>query len=791
MKSYLSLIPISARVHKRQNRMTLLCIVLAVFLVTAIFSMADAGNRMEKNHSILSHGNWHVRLENVSEEDGEFIGFRSDVAAVSRYDVVNLDMDEDYYIGGIKTALCGIDEDFVTDIMPYFTEGTKLTGDSDIILTVNAKELLGVDMGDSITLNTPDGTRNFTVSGFRSDDSRYVTSNGGEVSALLVKDDQIGSFMSTKAFREICGINAPEYYIQFRGGASAVRKALADISEQYGLSSENIRQNAMVMAAMGLSDNQYMQTFYGAAAVLFVLILAAGVLMISGSMNSNIAQRSQFFGMLRCIGASRKQVIRFVRLEAMNWCKTAIPIGIVLGTVVSWGLCAVLRYLVGGEVSDIQIFGVSPIGIVSGIVVGLLTVLLAAQAPAKRAAKVSPVAAVQGSAENTKNIRRAANTGLVKIETALGAHHAAAEKKNLLLMTGSFALSIILFLSFSVLVELMGYLLPQKSYASDLEITSKDLSNSVDSALLDEISRLPGVKQTVGRMYVYDVPARFGREMTQSRVSIISYGEVQLGWLTKDKDLRKGSDIERVYGDSGYVLTIYDTEVPLETGDKIQIGTAELEIAGMLKYSPFSNDGRTKGEVIVICSEETFTRLTGISDYALIEAQLTKDAPESTVSAVRRMADGKYNFRDRRDEADQSLYWAFMLFVYGFLAIIAMITVLNIVNSVSMSVSARMRQYGAMRAIGMSTRQITKMIAAEAATYAVSGCVVGCGVGLPLHKLLYDYLITSHFDYFTWSIPIVPITVILLFVAFASAAAVYAPSKRIRSMSIVGTIHAE
>ena len=48
MKSYLSLIPISAKVHRRQNRMTLLCIVFAVFMVTAVFSMAEMGFRMEQ-----------------------------------------------------------------------------------------------------------------------------------------------------------------------------------------------------------------------------------------------------------------------------------------------------------------------------------------------------------------------------------------------------------------------------------------------------------------------------------------------------------------------------------------------------------------------------------------------------------------------------------------------------------------------------------------------------------------------------------------------------------------------
>ena len=47
MRSYLSLIPISAKVHRRQNRMTLLCIIFAVFLVTAIFSMVDLMVRCE------------------------------------------------------------------------------------------------------------------------------------------------------------------------------------------------------------------------------------------------------------------------------------------------------------------------------------------------------------------------------------------------------------------------------------------------------------------------------------------------------------------------------------------------------------------------------------------------------------------------------------------------------------------------------------------------------------------------------------------------------------------------
>lgn len=106
--------------------------------------------------------------------------------------------------------------------------------------------------------------------------------------------------------------------------------------------------------------------------------------------------------MMRCIGASKKQILHFVRLEALNWCKTAIPIGCVLGTVVCWILCAILRFFVKGEWADMPLFAISPSGILCGAVVGVVTVLLAAHSPAKQAAKVSPVAAVSGNTEEKK-----------------------------------------------------------------------------------------------------------------------------------------------------------------------------------------------------------------------------------------------------------------------------------------------------------------------------------------------------------------------------------------------------
>lgn len=519
-----------------------------------------------------------------------------------------------------------------------------------------------------------------------------------------------------------------------------------------------------------------------------------------GELHSNgiTVQRMQFFGMLRCIGASRSQIIRFVRLEALYWCKSAVPIGIGSGVVITWIICAGLKYIVGGEFTDMPVFGVSIVGILCGVVVGVVTVFLAAQAPAKRAAKVSPVAAVSGNAGDIKNIKRAIKAGSGKVETTLGIHHAVSAKKNLLLMTGSFALSIILFLCFSVLIELIGCLLPQKASAPDLDIASTRLENDIDAALVKEIEGIDGVAHVLGRSVCKDVPAVYRDESSAAEeeiitnVELISYSDYALELLSRDDDLRKGSDLATVYGGGNGVLVVWDRDIPWEIGDKIRIAGEELEIAGMLKYNPFTNDGSSGGVIDIVTSMETYTRLTGITDYAILDVQLEShsgDESDAAVEQIRRLCNA-YDFRDRRDEGSvASEFYAIMVFGYGFVFIVALIALLNIMNSISMSVSARINQYGAMRAIGMSVGQITKMIASEAVTYAVSGCIVGCAVGLPLSKWMYDVLITSHFYYFTWSLQAMQIVIVVLFILLSALAAVYAPSKRIREMAVAETIN--
>ena len=802
MRSYLSLIPISAKVHSRRNRMTFFCIVMAVFLVTGVFSIADAGIEADKRNTMATHGNWHINVKDLTYEEMDALASRPDVEISSRYEVVNAvwtgngfpELGDRYTISGYKTALCGVEQPFLMDMMYYFDETAVLDRADQIILSVNAKRLLGIEAGDSVTLMTPVGSVDFTVTGFRME-GRFASSNGGDESALPVKEDEISAFIQESAFLQLCAQESREniyssYYLRFKKGTN-ITKSINGIKEQFGKTEDQIGANNILLMTMGYGRSSYMANIYGIAAFLFVLILLAGVFMISGSLNSNIAERSQFFGMMRCIGASKRQIIRFVRMEALNWCRISIPLGIFYGTVASWLLCAAIRYAIGGEFQMMPVIRISVVGVLSGVLVGLMTVLLAAQAPAKRAARVSPVAAVSGNTGEGKKIHHVAHTRVFRIDTALGIHHAVSAKKNLFLMTCSFALSIILFLCFSVLIDFFQLLMPYKTYSSDLSIVGEDDKNMLDVSWIEQLEALKGVKEAYGRASVNQIPASFSRELSQNTVNLISYDELQLKWLTKDGDLRKGSDASKVMGDSRYILTIYDKSNPLQVGDKVWIDEEELEIAGVLKNSPFSNDGTTGGEIDMIVSYETCVRLTGESRFGIIDIHATKDITEEEVDKIRDLAtEHGCEFADRREEGDRSYFYAFVTIVYGFLWMIAMISALNIINSISMSVSARTKQYGAMRAVGMDGRQLKKMIAAEAYTYAGFGCAAGCGIGLPVSKAMYDFLITDHFGAsFYWTLPVGELLVILLLVLAAAAIAVHMPAKRILSMAITETIN--
>lgn len=787
MDHYLDLVRISAKKHRKESRMTRLCIVLAVFLVTVIFGMADMEMRSQLIQAVKSDGSWHAGFL-VNEEQRALIQARPEVEWAARYGSLNYHLEDGYQIEGIETVICGLDGSLL-EMFPdvELIEGTFPETAEEAVINEAVEGRLGVRAGDRITLMTPEGIpKEYQITG--------ISKN----TALTAEYDAFGMFLTMDGFRalhseETKAAQEEIYFVAFRRFCN-IQKTITDISTQLGLEQSQVRQNAKVLALLFQSRDPYLVQFYFVAAVLASLVVAAGIFMITASMNSNVARRTEFFGMLRCLGADRKQIVRFVRREALDWCRSAIPAGILAGTALVWILCGMLRFLSPGLFEGMPVFGVSILGVAAGTVVGYITVLLAARAPAKRAARVSPLAAVSGNAGTIQAAKRAADTRFLKVELALGVHHASGSKKNFFLVAGSFAFSIILFLAFSTAVDFMHHAInPLRPSAPDIYVYSESVFNVIPEELAEELETYPEVKHAYGRGCAEITLQEAGKEM---KCTVLSYDEQQFQWA--EDSLIEGNmrDAEEGKG----VLAVFREGSTLKAGSNIRAltekGGQEVSVAGVVEDIPYDSvSGSSTGnrEGMIICSEELFRELTGEKDYAVLDVQLRLGTADAKVQEIRKKMEAScgegISFSDKRignQEAKGAAY-SMAVFLYGFLAVITLIAFFNIINCIGMSVSGRMREYGAMRAVGMSVRQLIRMVSGETMTYIISGAAAGCAAGLPINRMLFQALVTSRWGD-VWELPVWELMVILAVVFGAAAFAVMGPARQLKRMTVTDTI---
>lgn len=787
MKHYLDLTAFFARQHKRQTRMTRLCIVLAVFLVTVIFGMADMEMRSQMIQAVKSDGSWHAGFV-ADERQGALIGARPEVEQIARYGVVNYRLQDGYRIEGVETAICGLD----CNLLEMFPDVTILEGSfpekpDEATLNETVKSRLGLQVGDLVSLAVPQGiSRQYKITGITKD------------TILEAEHDAFGMLLTVEGYdalhtRETGAEQEIVYFVKFRSFCN-IQKAIGDIAAQLGFAPEQVRQNAKVLALMFQSGDSYLIRFYFVAAILAVLVAVAGIFMIAASMNSSIARRTEFFGMLRCLGATQKQVVRFVKKEALLWCRSAIPAGVLAGVVVVWLLCGMLRFLSPGLFEGMPVFGVSIPSIVAGILLGIVTVLLAAGAPARKAAGVSPLTAVSGNAGTVQAAKRAADTRFFKVDTALGIHHASGSKKNYILVTGSFAFSIILFLAFSTAVDFMHRAItPLRPQAPDLYAYDGGYANIIPTELAGELRDHSGIKRVFGRGYVQVTAFLDGQE---TAFTILSYDAQQFKWAKRD--LLEGDLAEAADGKG--VLVAWREKGQIPTGSKIILPLggreAEVIVAGTLGDVPFSygrNPNTGSSETLLICSEELFQSLTGECGYAVLDLQVEPDITDAEVAQIRKeieqACETAISFSDKRmsNREVKGAGYSMAVFLYGFLIIIALLAFFNIINCIAMSVSARMREYGAMRAIGMSDSQLVRMIVGEALSYTASGVFFGCIIGLPLNRMLFHQLVTTRWGE-QWQVPIRELAVIVVVMGVAVWLAVLGPARRIRQMIVVDMV---
>lgn len=770
MNSYLDLVKEYNRIHKKDHKATILCITIAVCLVTAIFSMANVGISAQKVQAIKNFGDYHIAINNPTAYAIATISKRTDIATQGRAQ----EIDDDTFQGKQAFYLA-----WDTSIIQQLTNLTNIKvskgrfpeRENEIALDETTLKNSNWDIGDSVQVKELNNS-SYTIVGSFPSTQKEVQATGNTLAFISIND-------MTKLGKTP---DPDRYFIKFKDNAS-IKNAIKDIQRTCNISDEDYLHNTALLAATGVAVNSSALKFYAAATFLLLLVLAASCIMIANSINLNIMNRTKFFGLLRCLGASKKQIKRMVMTESIQLCFVGIPIGLISGYLLTLTATAVLKYRIT-DYTEIPLFQFSLLAICMGIVVGVASVLLSSRVPAKKASEVSPVIAVTGAVSiKEKEIKKEINTKSLPIDVSMGIHHATSNKKSLILMSFSLALSIILFLGFSVFTQMasIGFKAMRPNTA-DITVTDQKSSNEITQKTIKKIEKISGIKRVYGRM-----EATFSTN-GQKDMQLVSYEKNQFSWA---KNNLLSGEINENSLNSTFTALAYKIS-GLSVGDKIELMTANgyetITVAGLLSGTPAS-----ASENCLIVSENIFKNLTAKSTYSDVDIQLKNAvSSDSVVASIRAMVSSDISLSDNTQSNvnARNMYYTFVIFIYGFLLVITLISLINISNSMNISVTSRTNYYGVMRAVGISVKQLKRMVISEAIVYAGFGCVTGCIIGTFLHRMIYISFITDSYQ-MEWKAPVALLITIIAITVLMIVISVLGPIKRISNMDIVEAVNAQ
>ena len=270
MKHYLNLVSISDKVHRRQSRMTRICIILAVFLVAVMFGLADMYLQSMTAETKHQTGDWHAKFSAIDEETSALIAARPETELSGWQGT--LPAEAGITAGTQSVAIVGIEEPTFSQIyFGTFTEGTAPATDSEAAISETAAQNLNLSAGDSVSLTLPDGSiQSFSVTGVFNDEAASLTT--GNVSALLVTPQALSGLDF--------GSMAPswQYVVRF-SLLSKIPDTVQDILAQDGLTTEQVQQNDNLLSMLGQLPDSNVSQIYSIAFALSLVVMVTCILM--------------------------------------------------------------------------------------------------------------------------------------------------------------------------------------------------------------------------------------------------------------------------------------------------------------------------------------------------------------------------------------------------------------------------------------------------------------------------------------------------------------------------------
>ncbi len=528
-----------------------------------------------------------------------------------------------------------------------------------------------------------------------------------------------------------------------------LEEQIMSVAEQFGIEEQSIGTNNDYLSA-----NYVDPAFVLGIVIILLIIVAAGVITIYSIYYVSMGDRVQEYGRLKAIGATRRQIKQLVLWEGFAVAGKAIPLGLLVGTVLSRGL---FTFCIKGYLEDELMLDLLKEGrfaswhwwiYVLTVAVALGTVYLSLQKPMRLAAKISEMEAIRYRKETAGKKKHRKGFRSITITRLTGIYLAGDKKKSLMTICSMSATGIFLI----VIATVLSCTTPRESASSStygqyvimplIEYNNKEhperkwssiqQNNPLTEELRGEIEQTDGVQYVVsfskinsfveeigGSEGVLGVPAECREELLRE----ITKGSVTYEELCTGTKVIADSDLLYWYPDIklGDIL-----HVTLEDGEETK--ELEVEIAAFGDYS----FGFTNYNYLLMAKEAVDSLGSHNLTYSYhIFAE--EDYNEGVAEKLKELANTSELLQFATWQEEYEMWKSALALTngccYAFLGVLGMICVMNMINTMINSVHVRKKEIGMLQAIGMSDRQLTKMLQLEGLFYTMGTLLLSIGVG--------------------------------------------------------------
>ena len=848
------------KLNKKRTIVTIIGIMLSVALITAVATMYASGLKSLIVYEKYVKGDFHVEFMDVPSDDVKNIKNNNGVENVYLTQEIGYAPLKDSKNSGKPYAyVMGFDKGALENLSIRLTSGRLPQNEDEIIIPTHLKTngRMDIENNKEITLEVGErvsGTYKLNQNvGYDADNEKiintkqktykivgvyersatniepyiapgytfitYIDDNNftGNVN-VYAKYNKVGSKNHIKVTADIIGVNA-EFLDKFYYGSYDNEEELINIREELDKARYEIDINGYLIALetdpisnSGIGNLGYV------VIVVCIIIVFTSVFCIKNSFDISITEKIKQYGMLRSIGATKKQIKNNVFYEATILGLIGIPLGLLLGFIASYILIIVCNILLKDSLTDglNMVLSYSVISSMVAILLGIITIYLSALKTARKASKISPIDSIRNSANIKLNSKKLKVPKLINKIFGVGGEisykNIKRNKKSYRTTIVSLTISVLVFISLTYFMNTFMNEIKKEVSASEYNINynittkeDKNIINKINQTVkLDNIKNYSIIRTTNG---TFNNPKyNIEHENINDNIYIVSIGEEAYKKYLKSLNLNyddvkdKGilvDEIKYSVNKGDKIVNKQDRLYKYNKGDIVSMNlyiepnetNINLSVGAISDVRPFGLQKNTE-EVYFVVSDEYYDKINGGIQYYNVYFD-SSNASKLQDDIDKILQDERYYIDNKEENVRimRNLILLIGIFLYGFITVITLISVTNIFNTITTSMELRKPEFAMLKSVGMTSKEFNRMIRLESIFVCIKSLIFGIPIGLAISYVI--YLLLSQNEDLKFEIPFNGIIISSIFVLLLISILMKYSISKINKQNTIETIRNE